>query len=256
MLQTPVAVAATGRLPRQAIDRIGERAAWLRAPPIRVQLQSLLTAIIEAAATIAFALPACWKARASGWTRRRVRVAAGWQRSAAVTLRDALPTAGRASSGRARGLAVGMLERSASPRCWCCARAASRPPNARYSGRRCAGPRPVQRRRHADRAGAGACRRSSRVLMGVVTAVFGGVLRDVVCNEIPSAFADHRPRARRMRLRRRLAVLVGALAAGLLQGSALLVVSGPGTATAARRDAGPAHRLAAAARSSGEEPRG
>ena len=33
------------------------------------------------------------------------------------------------------------------------------------------------------------------VLMGVVTAVFGGVLRDVVCNEIPSAFADHRPYA-------------------------------------------------------------
>ena len=33
------------------------------------------------------------------------------------------------------------------------------------------------------------------VLMGVVTAVFGGVLRDIVCNEIPSAFADHRPYA-------------------------------------------------------------
>lgn len=33
------------------------------------------------------------------------------------------------------------------------------------------------------------------VLMGVVTAVFGGVLRDVVCNEIPSAFRDHRPYA-------------------------------------------------------------
>ena len=32
-------------------------------------------------------------------------------------------------------------------------------------------------------------------LMGVVTAVFGGVLRDIVCNEIPSAFADHRPYA-------------------------------------------------------------
>ncbi len=31
------------------------------------------------------------------------------------------------------------------------------------------------------------------VLMGVVTAVFGGVLRDIVCNEIPSAFRDHRP---------------------------------------------------------------
>jgi uncharacterized membrane protein YeiH len=33
------------------------------------------------------------------------------------------------------------------------------------------------------------------VLMGVVTAVFGGVLRDIVCNEIPSAFQDHRPYA-------------------------------------------------------------
>ena len=33
------------------------------------------------------------------------------------------------------------------------------------------------------------------VLMGMVTAVFGGVLRDVVCNEIPSAFRDRRPYA-------------------------------------------------------------
>jgi uncharacterized membrane protein YeiH len=33
------------------------------------------------------------------------------------------------------------------------------------------------------------------VLMGVVTAIFGGVLRDIVCNEIPSAFRDHRPYA-------------------------------------------------------------
>lgn len=33
------------------------------------------------------------------------------------------------------------------------------------------------------------------VLMGVVTAIFGGVLRDIVCNEIPSAFHDHRPYA-------------------------------------------------------------
>lgn len=33
------------------------------------------------------------------------------------------------------------------------------------------------------------------VLMGVITAVFGGVLRDIVCNEIPSAFADHKPYA-------------------------------------------------------------
>jgi uncharacterized membrane protein YeiH len=33
------------------------------------------------------------------------------------------------------------------------------------------------------------------VMMGVITAVFGGVLRDIVCNEIPSAFKDHRPYA-------------------------------------------------------------
>jgi uncharacterized membrane protein YeiH len=33
------------------------------------------------------------------------------------------------------------------------------------------------------------------VLMGTVTAVFGGVLRDIVCNQIPSAFSDHRPYA-------------------------------------------------------------
>jgi uncharacterized membrane protein YeiH len=33
------------------------------------------------------------------------------------------------------------------------------------------------------------------VLMGVITAVFGGVLRDIVCNEIPSTFRDHRPYA-------------------------------------------------------------
>ncbi len=33
------------------------------------------------------------------------------------------------------------------------------------------------------------------VVMGMVTAVFGGVLRDIVCNEIPTAFRDHRPYA-------------------------------------------------------------
>lgn len=31
------------------------------------------------------------------------------------------------------------------------------------------------------------------VIMGVITAVFGGVLRDVVVNEIPRAFVDHQP---------------------------------------------------------------
>jgi uncharacterized membrane protein YeiH len=33
------------------------------------------------------------------------------------------------------------------------------------------------------------------VLMGVITAIFGGVLRDIVCNEVPAAFRDHRPYA-------------------------------------------------------------
>ena len=33
------------------------------------------------------------------------------------------------------------------------------------------------------------------VLLGVVTATFGGVLRDIVCNEIPGLFRDRRPYA-------------------------------------------------------------
>ncbi len=32
-------------------------------------------------------------------------------------------------------------------------------------------------------------------LMGVMTAVFGGVLRDILCNEIPKAFSDYQPYA-------------------------------------------------------------
>jgi uncharacterized membrane protein YeiH len=68
------------------------------------------------------------------------------------------------------------------------------------------------------------------VLMGLVTACFGGVLRDIVCNEIPSAFADHRPYA--------LCafvggwVLVGAQAAGLSAGVGLF--AGAATATGLR----------------------
>jgi uncharacterized membrane protein YeiH len=33
------------------------------------------------------------------------------------------------------------------------------------------------------------------VIMGVMTAVFGGVLRDIVCNEIPRVLQDHQPYA-------------------------------------------------------------
>ncbi len=33
------------------------------------------------------------------------------------------------------------------------------------------------------------------VVLGMVTAVFGGVLRDIVCNDIPKVFCDHRPYA-------------------------------------------------------------
>jgi uncharacterized membrane protein YeiH len=33
------------------------------------------------------------------------------------------------------------------------------------------------------------------VVMGVITACFGGVLRDIVCNEIPATLRDHRPYA-------------------------------------------------------------
>jgi uncharacterized membrane protein YeiH len=33
------------------------------------------------------------------------------------------------------------------------------------------------------------------IMMGVITATFGGVLRDLVCNEIPDLFRDHRPYA-------------------------------------------------------------
>ena len=33
------------------------------------------------------------------------------------------------------------------------------------------------------------------IMMGVITGTFGGVLRDMVCNEVPSLFKDHRPYA-------------------------------------------------------------
>lgn len=46
------------------------------------------------------------------------------------------------------------------------------------------------------------------ILMGVVTAVFGGVLRDMICNEIPATLRNHRPYA--------VCALAGALAYLLL----------------------------------------
>jgi uncharacterized membrane protein YeiH len=68
------------------------------------------------------------------------------------------------------------------------------------------------------------------VLMGVVTAVFGGVLRDIVLNEIPTAFRDHRPYAVCAFVGGW--VLVGAMALGAGEGTALLV--GAATATGLR----------------------
>ena len=59
------------------------------------------------------------------------------------------------------------------------------------------------------------------VLMGVVTATFGGVLRDIVCNEIPRAFSDHRPYA------------VCAFAGGWVVVAAQAMDAGPGAALAA-----------------------
>lgn len=61
------------------------------------------------------------------------------------------------------------------------------------------------------------------VLMGVVTAVFGGVLRDIVCNEIPSAFRDHRPYAVCAFVGGW--VLVGAHALGVAEGMGLLAAA-------------------------------
>jgi uncharacterized membrane protein YeiH len=47
------------------------------------------------------------------------------------------------------------------------------------------------------------------IMMGVITGTFGGVLRDMACNEIPSLFRDHSPYA--------ICALVGALLyAGLM----------------------------------------
>jgi uncharacterized membrane protein YeiH len=72
------------------------------------------------------------------------------------------------------------------------------------------------------------------VLMGVITAVFGGVLRDIVCNELPRAFSDHRPYAicafiggwvlvacHALSVPDQLGLVVAALVTALLRGVAL-----------------------------------
>lgn len=61
------------------------------------------------------------------------------------------------------------------------------------------------------------------VLMGVITATFGGVLRDIVCNQIPSAFSDHRPYAVCAFIGGW--VLVGTQGLGLPDGAGLLVAA-------------------------------
>ncbi len=65
------------------------------------------------------------------------------------------------------------------------------------------------------------------VLMGMITAVFGGVLRDVVCNEIPRAFSDHRPYALCAFLGGW--VLVFCLMLGVAQWAALVIGAGVAT---------------------------
>jgi len=62
------------------------------------------------------------------------------------------------------------------------------------------------------------------VLMGMITAVFGGVLRDIVCNDIPSAFHDHRPYAVCAFLGGW--AVVGAQALGWPEGAVLLMGAG------------------------------
>jgi uncharacterized membrane protein YeiH len=65
------------------------------------------------------------------------------------------------------------------------------------------------------------------VLMGVMTATFGGVLRDIVCNEIPTALRDHHPYA--------ICAFAGGWAlvlaqqAGMAPGAALLLAAATAT---------------------------
>lgn len=65
------------------------------------------------------------------------------------------------------------------------------------------------------------------VLMGVITATFGGVLRDIVCNEIPTALRDHQPYA--VCAFAGGWVLVGAQQAGMPAGAALVLAAATAT---------------------------
>jgi uncharacterized membrane protein YeiH len=71
------------------------------------------------------------------------------------------------------------------------------------------------------------------VLMGVVTATFGGVLRDIVCNEIPTALRDHRPYA------------LCAFAGGWVYVAAVQLGAGPGLALVLAAAAATALRVVA-----------
>ncbi|NNU42077.1 trimeric intracellular cation channel family protein [Ramlibacter montanisoli] len=65
------------------------------------------------------------------------------------------------------------------------------------------------------------------VLMGVITATFGGVLRDIVCNEIPTALRDHQPYA--VCAFAGGWVLVGAQQADMPAGAALVLAAATAT---------------------------
>jgi uncharacterized membrane protein YeiH len=94
------------------------------------------------------------------------------------------------------------------------------------------------------------------VILGVVTAVFGGVLRDVVCNEIPKAFSDHRPYAICSFLGGWVMVL--AHMAGLPQWACLLAAAGTASALRAAAVAWdwrlPAWQVGAAVAKASDEP--
>jgi uncharacterized membrane protein YeiH len=94
------------------------------------------------------------------------------------------------------------------------------------------------------------------VILGVVTAVFGGVLRDVVCNEIPKAFSDHRPYAICSFLGGWVMVLSNG--AGLPQWGCLLAAAGTTTALRAAAVAWdwrlPAWQVGAAVAQASDEP--